>query len=202
MAHGRTPLDKDGAGGRPNPGGDHLYKDGDPAPEPKAVAAAPLLDQDGGPAPRRTNGAAPSLREGRSGTAERRRSLSPSTRSVSLPLVTMPRGRQSGVNSSSQRASQLSTSQNDEDSDMDEGGPSQSATGSQAQRNLDKLTPAAVDRKVSEVVQYILIMEQRKIPVKRKDIIKHVLKDYRSRYVEILKRTTKTFHQVSVGVQH
>ncbi|XP_041035545.1 necdin-like 2 isoform X1 [Carcharodon carcharias] len=108
----------------------------------------------------------------------------------------MPRGKQSAVNSTSQRGSQAGTSQKDEDSDMDDVGPSQSPTRSQAQHNLDKLTPAAVDRKMSEVVQYILIMEQRKIPVKRKDIIKHVLKEYRSRYTEIMKRTVRTFHQV------
>ncbi|XP_067880367.1 necdin-like 2 [Heterodontus francisci] len=108
----------------------------------------------------------------------------------------MPRGRQSGANSCGQRSSQVGLSQNDEDSDIDDAGPSQSASGSQAHHNLDKLTPAAVDRKVSEVVQYILIMEQKKVPVKRKDIIKHVLKDYRSIYTEIMKRTTRTFHQV------
>ncbi|XP_067833896.1 necdin-like 2 isoform X2 [Heptranchias perlo] len=49
---------------------------------------------------------------------------------------------------------------------------------------------------VSEVVQYILIMEQKKVPVKRKDIIKNVLKDYKSLYSEIIKRTVKTFQQV------
>ncbi|XP_042195536.1 non-structural maintenance of chromosomes element 3 homolog [Callorhinchus milii] len=74
---------------------------------------------------------------------------------------------------------------------------SQTPTASQVQRHLSKLTPAAVvDRKVSEVVQYVLIMEQRKVPVKRKDITKNVLKEYRSIYSEIIRRTARTFRQV------
>uniref|UniRef100_UPI00398E5213 non-structural maintenance of chromosomes element 3 homolog n=1 Tax=Pristiophorus japonicus TaxID=55135 RepID=UPI00398E5213 len=109
----------------------------------------------------------------------------------------MPRARNSAAHSSGHRSSQAGTSQQQQqqDSDADDVGPSQTPTGSQSQHSPDKLTPAAVDRKVSEVVQYILIMEQRKVPVKRKDIIKNVLKDYRSRYTEIMKRTTRTFHQ-------
>ncbi|XP_051865092.1 necdin-like 2 [Pristis pectinata] len=39
-------------------------------------------------------------------------------------------------------------------------------------------------------------MEQRKVPVKRKDIIKNVLKEYRSRYCEIMKRAGRVFSQV------
>uniref|UniRef100_UPI00398F2F83 non-structural maintenance of chromosomes element 3 homolog n=1 Tax=Pristiophorus japonicus TaxID=55135 RepID=UPI00398F2F83 len=108
----------------------------------------------------------------------------------------MPRARNSAAHSSGHRSSQAGTSQQQQDSDADDVGPSQTPTGSQSQHSPDKLTPAAVDRKVSEVVQYILIMEQRKVPVKRKDIIKNVLKDYRSRYTEIMKRTTRTFHQM------
>ncbi|XP_060679216.1 non-structural maintenance of chromosomes element 3 homolog [Hemiscyllium ocellatum] len=78
----------------------------------------------------------------------------------------MPRGRQSGVATSSQRGSQVGPSQ-DDDSDGEDR-PSQSTSASQSQRSLDKLVPAVIDRKVSEVVQYLLIMEQRKVPVKRK----------------------------------
>lgn len=101
----------------------------------------------------------------------------------------MPRARQSSSQASSQKPTQAGTSQ-DQDSDSDE------PSGSQSQNASGKVTLAAIDRKVSEVVQYILIMEQKKVPVKRKDIIKQVVRDYKARYCEIIKRATQVFSQV------
>ncbi|XP_064161241.1 necdin-like 2 [Anguilla rostrata] len=67
---------------------------------------------------------------------------------------------------------------------------------SQVQRGLDHLTPAQVDQKMAEVVQFILIKDQKKIPIKRADIVKHVMKEYRNIYSEVMKRVTKTFERV------
>uniref|UniRef100_A0A3Q0RNK8 Necdin-like 2 n=1 Tax=Amphilophus citrinellus TaxID=61819 RepID=A0A3Q0RNK8_AMPCI len=67
---------------------------------------------------------------------------------------------------------------------------------SQVQRGLEKLTPAQVDQKTAEVVQYFLVKDQKKIPVRRADLVKHVVKDYRNIYPEILKRAARTFDQV------
>ncbi|XP_049919977.1 necdin-like 2 isoform X1 [Epinephelus moara] len=66
----------------------------------------------------------------------------------------------------------------------------------QVQRGLEKLTPAQVDQKTAEVVQYFLVRDQKKIPVRRADLVKHVVKEYRNIYPEIMKRASRTFDQV------
>ncbi|XP_075957765.1 necdin-like 2 [Anarhichas minor] len=67
---------------------------------------------------------------------------------------------------------------------------------SQVQRGMQKLTPAQVDQKTAEVVQYFLVKDQKKIPVRRADLVKHVVKEYRTIYPEIMKRASRTFDQV------
>ncbi|XP_054464376.1 necdin-like 2 [Anoplopoma fimbria] len=67
---------------------------------------------------------------------------------------------------------------------------------SQVQRGMEKLTPAQVDQKTAEVVQYFLVKDQKKIPVRRADLVKHVVKEYRTIYPEIMKRAARTFDQV------
>ncbi|KAJ8259408.1 hypothetical protein GJAV_G00168940 [Gymnothorax javanicus] len=69
-------------------------------------------------------------------------------------------------------------------------------TPSQVQRGLERLTPAQVDQKTAEVVQFILIKDQKKIPIKRADIVKHVMKEYKNVYPEVIKRVSQTFEQV------
>ncbi|XP_034611714.1 non-structural maintenance of chromosomes element 3 homolog isoform X2 [Trachemys scripta elegans] len=71
-----------------------------------------------------------------------------------------------------------------------------SQSASQVQRNLERLSPAHVDQKVSELVQYLLVKDQKKIPIKRADILKNVIKDYRGVYSEIIKRAGRTLQQV------
>ncbi|XP_071816435.1 non-structural maintenance of chromosomes element 3 homolog [Apostichopus japonicus] len=46
--------------------------------------------------------------------------------------------------------------------------------------------PQILDRKIAELVQYLLMMEQNKVPVKRADISKNVLKGYKSMYQDVL----------------
>ncbi|XP_034392897.1 necdin-like 2 isoform X2 [Cyclopterus lumpus] len=67
---------------------------------------------------------------------------------------------------------------------------------SQVQRGMEKLTPAQVDQKTAEVVQYFLVKDQKKIPVRRAELVKHVVKEYRTIYPEIMKRAARTFDQV------
>uniref|UniRef100_A0A3B3RVL0 Necdin-like 2 n=1 Tax=Paramormyrops kingsleyae TaxID=1676925 RepID=A0A3B3RVL0_9TELE len=67
---------------------------------------------------------------------------------------------------------------------------------SQVQRGMDRLTSAEVDRKVAEVVQFILIKDQKKVPIKRADIIKNVIKENRNIYPEIMKKVNMTFEKV------
>ncbi|KAL1020505.1 hypothetical protein UPYG_G00000950 [Umbra pygmaea] len=80
----------------------------------------------------------------------------------------------------------------DEDDDVSYTQPSTS----QVQKGLDRLTPAQVDLKTAEVVQFIFVKDQKKIPIRRADIVKHVVKEYRNIYPEILKRTSRTFETV------
>ncbi|TNM86546.1 hypothetical protein fugu_006776 [Takifugu bimaculatus] len=67
---------------------------------------------------------------------------------------------------------------------------------SQVQRGLEKLTPAQVERKTAEVVQFILVKDQKKFPIRRADLIRVVLKEYKNIYPEVMKRATRTFEQV------
>ncbi|KAG7224395.1 hypothetical protein INR49_004737 [Caranx melampygus] len=80
----------------------------------------------------------------------------------------------------------------DQDDDINFTQPSTS----QVQRGLEKLTSAQVDQKTAEVVQYFLVKDQKKIPIRRADLVKHVVKEYRNIYPEIMKRAVRTFDQV------
>ncbi|KAK3519496.1 hypothetical protein QTP70_032521 [Hemibagrus guttatus] len=77
----------------------------------------------------------------------------------------------------------------------DEGSLTQPSV-SQVQKARENFTPVQVDRKVAEVVQFILIKDQKKVPVRRADIVKHVIKEYRILYQDIMKRADRTFEQV------
>ncbi|KAG9335118.1 hypothetical protein JZ751_005681 [Albula glossodonta] len=100
--------------------------------------------------------------------------------------------RKSAVPSSQNRTVRSSLAQDDGPEDFSFTQPSSS----QVQRGLERLTPAQVDRKMAEVVQFILIKDQKKVPIKRADIVRHVVKEYRNIYPEIMKRVTRTFEQV------
>uniref|UniRef100_A0A1A7WXB5 Necdin-like 2 n=2 Tax=Iconisemion striatum TaxID=60296 RepID=A0A1A7WXB5_9TELE len=95
-----------------------------------------------------------------------------------------------GSSQSKRHSSSLLSQEEDEDGSFTQ--PSMS----QVQRGLERLTPAQVDQKTAEVVQYILMKDQKKIPVRRADLVRHVVKDYRNIYAEIMKRASTTFEQV------
>ncbi|XP_072304692.1 necdin-like 2 [Eucyclogobius newberryi] len=67
---------------------------------------------------------------------------------------------------------------------------------SQAQRGMERLTSSQVDQKTAEVIQFILVKDQKKVPVRRADLVKHVFKEYRNVYSEIMERARLTFDQV------
>ncbi|XP_028439416.1 necdin-like 2 isoform X2 [Perca flavescens] len=103
------------------------------------------------------------------------------------------RKRVSNTQSSSQNKRQsvpLASQEEDDDSTFTQ------PSSSQVQRGLERFTPAQVDQKTAEVVQFFLVRDQKKIPVRRADLVKHVLKDYRNIYPEIMKRAARTFDQV------
>ncbi|KAK2885964.1 hypothetical protein Q8A67_016801 [Cirrhinus molitorella] len=96
----------------------------------------------------------------------------------------------SAFQSKTQRRSQLNLDEEDEDANFSQ------ITSSQAQRARENFTNDQIDRKVAEVVQFILIKDQKKIPVRRADIGKHVIKEYKAINAEILTRVCRKFEQV------
>ncbi|XP_056589876.1 necdin-like 2 [Triplophysa dalaica] len=69
-------------------------------------------------------------------------------------------------------------------------------TSSQVLRARENFTSVQIDRKVAEVVQFILVKDQKKIPVRRAEIVKHVMKEYKVIYSEVMNRVRRTFEQV------
>ncbi|KAG9463323.1 hypothetical protein GDO78_021982 [Eleutherodactylus coqui] len=83
------------------------------------------------------------------------------------------------------------------DADMEEDITfTQTQTLSQAQRNLEKHSTEQVNLKVGELVQYLLIRDQKKLPIKRADLIKHVVKEYKDVFLEIFIRAKKALRDV------
>ncbi|XP_062454678.1 non-structural maintenance of chromosomes element 3 homolog isoform X2 [Rhea pennata] len=76
--------------------------------------------------------------------------------------------------------------------------PSQTQTQalSQGPRNLERHSQEQVDQKVSELVQFLLVKDQKKIPIKRSDILKKVIGEYKDVYSEIVNRAGRTLQQV------
>ncbi|KAG5281747.1 hypothetical protein AALO_G00048360 [Alosa alosa] len=101
------------------------------------------------------------------------------------------------LSASQNKAPNLPRSQQAEvESDDEEDVSFTQLTSTQVQRARENFTPVQVDRKVAEVVQFILIKDQKKVPIRRADIAKHVIKEYRAMYAEIMKRVCRTFEQV------
>lgn len=103
------------------------------------------------------------------------------------------RKRLSNTQSSSQSKRPTSSFVNhDDDDDVTFTQPSST----QVQRGLENLSREQVDQKTAEVVQYFLVKDQKKIPIRRADIVKNVVKEYRTIYPELIKRAAQTFDKV------
>ncbi|OCT65503.1 non-structural maintenance of chromosomes element 3 homolog isoform X2 [Xenopus laevis] len=83
-----------------------------------------------------------------------------------------------------------------EDVDMEEDSIMPTQSLSQVQRNLQNHSKEQVDLKVGEVVQYLLIKDQKKLPIKRADIVRNVVKEYKDVYPEIIHRAQIALQQV------
>ncbi|NWU41897.1 NSE3 protein, partial [Hylia prasina] len=49
---------------------------------------------------------------------------------------------------------------------------------------------------VSELVQFLLVKDQKKIPIKRADMLKNVIREYKDAYSEIVNRAGQTLQEV------
>ncbi|XP_032221507.2 non-structural maintenance of chromosomes element 3 homolog [Nematostella vectensis] len=78
--------------------------------------------------------------------------------------------------------------QRQQHADDDENSPSPT------QKN--QLSGAELDRKVAETTRYLLFADRKKIPIKRADITKHVLKEHSKAFSQVMELSTKQLHKV------
>ncbi|KAG8516282.1 Non-structural maintenance of chromosomes element 3 [Galemys pyrenaicus] len=57
-------------------------------------------------------------------------------------------------------------------------------------------TPKQLELKVAELVQFLLIKDQKKIPIKRSDILKHVIGEYKDIFADLLKLAAQRLEYV------
>ncbi|XP_031242749.1 non-structural maintenance of chromosomes element 3 homolog [Mastomys coucha] len=76
------------------------------------------------------------------------------------------------------------------------GGASQGSRASLSPPVVGPRTQKQLELKVAELVQFLLIKDQKKIPIKRTDILKHVVGDYRDVYPNLLKLATERLQYV------
>ncbi|XP_043824800.1 non-structural maintenance of chromosomes element 3 homolog [Dromiciops gliroides] len=73
---------------------------------------------------------------------------------------------------------------------------SSSGSSSQAQKKPAKRTEAQVQQKVNELVQFLLVKDQKKVPIRRTDMVKTILQDYKDMASEIIERAGQTLEEV------
>ncbi|KAK3579038.1 hypothetical protein CHS0354_029894 [Potamilus streckersoni] len=73
-------------------------------------------------------------------------------------------------------------------------GPSQ--TMNQAVKAAASMDRGEIERKTNDLVQYLLIMDQKKIPIKKQDINKHVLKDASKAFPVIFEKATERLEKL------
>ncbi|CAN9515241.1 unnamed protein product [Ophioblennius macclurei] len=67
---------------------------------------------------------------------------------------------------------------------------------SQVLRGMENISSAQLEQKTAEVIQYFLVKDQKKFPIRRADLVKHVMKEHKNIYPEVLKRAVATLDQV------
>ncbi|XP_008047629.1 non-structural maintenance of chromosomes element 3 homolog [Carlito syrichta] len=76
------------------------------------------------------------------------------------------------------------------------GASSQGPRRSQTAPSVGPRTQKQLELKVAELVQFLLIKDQRKIPIKRTDILKHVVGDYKDIFSDLLKLAAERLQYV------
>ncbi|NXQ50106.1 NSE3 protein, partial [Catharus fuscescens] len=61
---------------------------------------------------------------------------------------------------------------------------------------VERRSQEQVNQKVSELVQFLLVKDQKKVPIKRADILKNIIREYRDAYSEIVNRAGETLQEV------
>jgi len=89
------------------------------------------------------------------------------------------------------RQSQIFSSQRGASSSQQQASQSQSRS-----IPLDDLDPVEAEKKVNELVQFMLVMDQKKIPIKKRDINKQVLKECSRSFSTFLQQASEKLSQV------
>ncbi|XP_076448316.1 non-structural maintenance of chromosomes element 3 homolog [Babylonia areolata] len=101
----------------------------------------------------------------------------------------MPRGKQTSSHSSQAGASGSSSSS--------QVAPALSQTQqSQAMKAAASMSSAEINKKVDELVQFLLVMDQKKVPIKKQEINKVVLKDASRAFSVILQKASERLSEV------
>ncbi|XP_056366304.1 non-structural maintenance of chromosomes element 3 homolog isoform X1 [Oenanthe melanoleuca] len=61
---------------------------------------------------------------------------------------------------------------------------------------VERRSQDQVNQKVSELIQFLLLKDQKKIPIKRADMLKNIIREYRDAYSEIVNRAGRTLQEV------
>lgn len=94
------------------------------------------------------------------------------------------------------QASQLIAS-DEEPSQMDETQPSQATqSGTQAQKAVDKMSEQEFNRKVADLVRYLLFAARKKIPIKKPDLLKNVMKEHSRAFAKVMEEARKQLNDV------
>lgn len=85
--------------------------------------------------------------------------------------------------------------EDDDDDDADYRG-TQTQASQPTQSTTTSLTAAELEKKAKEVVKYLLLMEVKKVAVRKSDISKHVMKENGRQINAVLDKATKELHDV------
>ncbi|XP_074124805.1 non-structural maintenance of chromosomes element 3 homolog [Sminthopsis crassicaudata] len=116
---------------------------------------------------------------------------------------------QARVQALAQALAQAGPSQADdvmEEAECEEPGPtatppmpstsSSSSSSSQVQKKPTKRTEAQIQQKVNELVQFLLVKDQKKLPIRRADMVKTILQDYKDLASVIIERAGHILEEV------
>ena len=84
----------------------------------------------------------------------------------------------------------------DDDDDDADYRATQTQASQQTQSSSTALTAAEIDKKAKEVVKYLLLMEVKKVAVRKSDISKHVMKENGRQINTVLDKATKELRDV------
>ena len=86
--------------------------------------------------------------------------------------------------------------EDDDDDDADYRGTQTQATQQTQSTTTTTLTAAELEKKAKEVVKYLLLMEVKKVAVRKSDISKHVMKENGRQINAVLDKATQELHDV------